>query len=176
MRAPHPLVVIQHISTIWTKASRGGINAGTRTQTPEVLELPALAFPLLESGVLVHEVVYAERDRFQYPGEKLEQLERTDPFRYDCLKLELSQSVLSVALEWERNQGVPRRPNYPKRGWSLQEDQWGSVIYNLRLPFGEGMWSYEKHCLSIGWFHAYSPHLFLEAEPAHRYRDLAQLR
>ena len=71
----HPLVVIQNISTIWTNASRGEINTGTRNQTPEVLELLALVFPLLESDVLVHEVVYEERDRFQCPGEKLEQLE-----------------------------------------------------------------------------------------------------
>lgn len=175
MSVSHPLIVIQHITTIWTKASRGGVNAGARNRTPEVLAFPALSFPLLESGVLLHKVTYTERDHFQHPVEKLEQRERTDPFWYDCLKLELSPNLLTVILEWERKEGVPRRTMYPRRGWSLQEDQWGWIIYNLRLSGGEGSWWYEKHSLSVGVFPSSSPRRFLGAEPTRQYRDMAQL-
>ncbi len=175
MALPHPLVVIQSICTTWTKASRGGVGASARNRTPDALELPALAFPFPEPVFLLHEVIYTERDRFQHPMEKLEQRERADPFWYDCLKLELRENALRVMLEWERSEGVPRRSAFPRTAWSLQEDQWGRVNYNLRTP-GEDCWIYKKRVLSIGFFHAYAPRMFLEVEPAHSYRDMAQLR
>src|SRR5258708_11955431 len=76
MALSHPLVVIQSICTIWTKASRGGVGASARNRTPDALELPALTFPFPEPVFLLHEVIYTERDRFQHPMEKLEQRER----------------------------------------------------------------------------------------------------
>lgn len=174
MVSSYPLVLLQNICTIWTKASRGGANAAARNGTPDAFELPALAFSLPENPFLLHEVVYTERNHFQRPMEKLEPREPTDPFWYDCLQLSLKNQVLTVMLEWERSEGVPRRPTFPRIAWSLQPGQWGRVIYNLRHA-GEDHWIYKKYAISIGLLHSYSPSIFLEAGPMYSYRDMAQL-
>ncbi|MDQ2714573.1 MAG: hypothetical protein M3Z08_06675 [Chloroflexota bacterium] len=169
-----PLVVIQSICTIWTKASRGGESASARNRTPEVCKLPVAALPLLDKNFLLYEVVYSERGHFQHPIEKLELEARTDPFRYDCLKLLLDENALRVTLEWERSEGAPRRVAFPRKDFFLQDQQWACVAYNLRTSW-EGGWIYKKRVYNIGFFPRVSPEMFLEAEPAHRYRDMVQL-
>ncbi len=170
----HPLIAIQSICTIWTKASRGGISAMARNRTPEAFELPSFAPQYPNDVFLLHEVVYTENNRFEHPLEKQVQRKRTDPCWYNCLRFSPSKNALSVTLEWERSEGVPRRPILPRTAWSLQRDQWGRIIYNLRNT-EEDHWIYKKYVISIGFFHSYSPRIFLEAEPAHTYRDMAQL-
>lgn len=174
MESLYPLVLLQSICTIWTKASRGGASAQARNRTPDALALPALASSLTESMFLLHQVVYTERDCFQHPMEKLELCEQTDPFWYDCLHLSLKNWVLTVMLEWERSEGVPRRPTFPRIAWSFQPGQWGRVIYNLRHA-GEDHWVYKKHVISIGLLYSSSPSIFLERDPTHTYRNMAQL-
>lgn len=173
MSSSRSLVVIQSICTMWTKASRGGSNASTRNRTPEALELPALALPFLHD-VLVHEVAYSEYDHFQPPREKWKQQEQTDPFWYECLNLSLHGPFLKVTVEWERSKGVPRRRTFPRKGFSLQDRQWGQIAYNLRIS-SEGGWVYHKQVLNIGLFPLLSRRVFLETEPAHTYADMAQL-
>ena len=143
MISSYPLILIQSICTIWTKASRGGASATARNGTPEALTLPALAFPLPVDTFLLHTVAYTERDHFQHPVEKLEPREQTDPFWYDCLQSSLKNQALTVMLEWERSEGVSRRPTFPRIVWSLQPGQWGRVIYNLRHA-GEDHWIYKN--------------------------------
>jgi hypothetical protein len=164
MVSSYPLVLIQSICTIWTKASRGGASATARNGTPDALPLPPLVFPVPVDALLLHEVTYTERDHFQHPVEKLEPCEQTDPFWYDCLQLSLKNQALTVTLEWERSEGVPRRPAFPRIAWSLQPGQWGRVIYNLRHA-GEDHWIYKKYAISIGLLHSYSPRIFLETGP-----------
>lgn len=167
-----PLVVIQSICTIWTKVSRGGERASARNRTSEVWKVPvgACAFP--DKVFLLHEVVYSERDHFQHPVEKLEA--RTAPFNYDCLKLLLDENALRVSVEWEGSEGAPRRVAFPRKEIFLQERQWACVTYNLRTSW-EGGWIYKKRVHNIGCFSHVSPEVFLEAGPAHTYRDMAQL-
>jgi len=174
MVLPHPLIAIQCICTIWTKASRGGANAVARNCTPGAFELPFSAPQYPDDVFLLHEVIYTEDNCFQYPLEKHMQRKRTDPCWYNCLRFSPSENALSVTLEWERNTGAPRRPILPRTAWSLQENQWGCLIYNLRHA-GEDHWIYHKYVISIGFFHFYSPRIFLETKPAHTYRDMAQL-
>ena len=71
MVSSYPLVLLQSICTIWTKASRGGASATARNGTPDALELPALAFPLTEGRFLLHEVVYTKlRSKWYTRGNK----------------------------------------------------------------------------------------------------------
>ncbi|SRR6266446_2493562 len=105
MIASYPLVQLQSIGTIWTKASRGGASATARNRTPEAVALPALAFPLSEEMFLLHEVVYTERDHFQHPMETLEPRKQTDPFWYDCLQLSILMAK-SIFTLWN-----PRSPS-----------------------------------------------------------------
>ncbi|GHO89393.1 hypothetical protein [Dictyobacter formicarum] len=174
MMSSHSLVVMQSICTIWTKASRGGISAQARNRTPEALELPTLAFPYPEQDLLLHTAIYTERDSFQRPREKFEQQEQANPFWYNCLKLEICENTLSTTFEWEQKTGMPRRADFLRTTWLLQENQWGRVIYNVRIP--EDSWVYKKYVISVGLFHSYSHRLFLDSEPVHIYRDMAQLR
>jgi hypothetical protein len=174
MALSHPLIVIQSICTSWTKVSRGGVNASARNHTPEVLVLPMPASPCPDDVFLLHTVLYSETNLFQQPIQRLEQKVQTNPFRYDCLNCLLTENTLDMTIEWEQSKGVPRRPAFLRKGFSLQEHQWGRVIYNLRLS-GEDHWAYEKRVLNIGFFAQFSPTLFLETEPVHTYRDIARL-
>src|SRR2546429_7563422 len=92
-------IILQNISTIWTKASRGGSNASARNHPPEALELPELALLGPADGFLLHTVVYTEEDHFQHPIETWDLQGRTEPYWYDCLKLQLNQKTLRVTVE-----------------------------------------------------------------------------
>lgn len=175
MGSSSSLVVLQNICTIWTKASRGGASAAARNGTPDALILPDLTFLVPEVTFLLHEVVYTERNSFQSPREKLEPCERTNPFWYNCLQLEVHNDTLSVMLEWERSEGVPRRPTFPRIVWSFQQGQWGRITYNLRKA-EQDHWVYKKYVISVGLLHSYSPSIFLEGKPTSTYSDMAQLR
>ncbi len=176
MSFSHPLVVIQSICTTWTKASRGGNNASTRNHTPLALELPALPFPIFKEEVLLHRVVYSEHNHFEHPREKWEQKELSQPFWLDCLTFELVENQLRVTVEWERSdEGVPRRPAFPRTEFSLRTHQWVRVTYNLRTPL-EDSWVYNKRVFNVGLFEPTSSlRMFLEIEPTHTYEDLARL-
>ncbi|GCE09495.1 hypothetical protein [Dictyobacter aurantiacus] len=171
----HPFVAVQNICTIWTKDSRGGINAQARNRTPEALELPTLAVPYSEYNSLLHTALYIERYSFQRPIEKVEQQEQTNPFWYNCLKFERCENTLNTTFEWEHNKGMPRRADFLRTTWSLRENTWGCAIYNIRTSEDYG-WVYKKYIISFGLFHSYSHRLFLDTEPVHIYRDMAQLR
>ncbi|MBA2284505.1 MAG: hypothetical protein H0W02_03380 [Ktedonobacteraceae bacterium] len=169
-----PLVIIQSIQTIWTKASRGGDRASARNRTPEACKLPAQVCSFPDTVFLLHQVVYSEHDLFQHPVEKLELEARTEPFRYDCLKLLLAENTLRITVEWERSEGAPRRVVFPRKEIFLQEQQWARVTYNLRTSWESG-WIYKKRVHNIGFFAHISPGIFLEGEPVHTYRDMAHL-
>jgi hypothetical protein len=173
MAASSSLIVLQRISTIWTKVSRGGAGATARNATPEVLELPPLAGVPAE-GFILHDIAYREDDDFQSPSEQFEQHEQTDPIRLDCLEFAVDDHALVVTLVWEQGRGAPRRPPFPRTVLSFRPGQWGRISYNFRCA-GERDWIYEKCVMSIGLFPAYSSRLFLEKEPAYIYRDMAPL-
>ena len=174
MTRPHPLIVLQSVCTIWTKASRGGASALARNRTPDAVELPSSVFQCSDDVFFLHEVAYTENNHFQQPLERQVQQKQTNPCWYNCLQFSPSENALSVTLAWERSEGVPRRSPFPRTAWSFQKDQWGRIIYNLR-NLGEDRWIYKKYVISLGFFHSFSLRIFLEAKPAHTYRDLAQL-
>jgi hypothetical protein len=169
-----PQVIIQSICTTWTKTSRGGTGATRRNSTPDAYTLPDSALHISNAVFLLHTVNYREQNDFQQPGETVEQKERSNPFRYNCLKLSLTEDILDVTLEWERSEGAPKRHAFPRTGFCVQNGQWGRVLYNLRAAW-EGNWVYKKHVLNIGLFPRSAPGIFLEGVPVHIYRDMAQL-
>jgi hypothetical protein len=170
-----PPIIIQNICTSWTKASRGGINASARNRTPEAWKLPALPIPSSENALFLHEIVYGEQDLFQHPIERLKQREITNPFRHDCFKFSFQGNTLRITFEWERSYGVPKRLNFPRTEFFLQEHQWMRIIYNLRTSYDYG-WGYKKQIYNISFFSLASPNIFTEEVPAHTYIDMAQLR
>jgi hypothetical protein len=173
MAASYSLIVLQRISTIWTKTSRGGAGATARKATPDVMELPPLASAPVD-GFILHDIAYREDDNFQSPSEQFEQREQTDSARHDCLEFSMKDRTLVVTLVWEQGRGAPRRPVFPRTVWSFHPGQWGRITYNFRCA-SEHDWIYEKCVMSVGLFHAYSSRLFLEKDPAYMYRDMAAL-
>ncbi|WP_169460974.1 hypothetical protein [Ktedonobacter racemifer] len=146
-----------------------------RNRTPLALELTASPSPAANENVCLHKVIYRERDQFERPWEKWEQRTEASPFHYDCLALSLEEQRLQVGLEWERSDGAPRRPAFPRPEFALLPGQWLRVTYNLRTS-GEDVWFYHKRVLNIGLFEsACSRRVFLESEPTYTYENLAQL-
>lgn len=124
MTQPHPLIVIQSICTIWTKASRGGASALARNRTPDAVKLPSSVLQCSDDVFLLHEVIYTENNHFRQPLERQVQQRQTNPCRYNCLQFLSGENALSVTLEWERSEGVPRRSPFLRTAWFFQEDQW----------------------------------------------------
>lgn len=175
MSSSHSLAVIQSIYTIWTKASRGGELAAVRNHTPLALELATSPALTTNENVHLHKVIYRERDRFEHPWEKWEQRAEVMPFRFDLLAFLLEEQRLRVVLEWERSEGAPRRPVFPRPEFTLLPGQWLRVTYNLRSGEHWG-WRYDKRVFDVGFFEpASSRRVFLEGEPTHVYESLAQL-
>src|ERR1019366_1341576 len=166
MLSSQPQVIIQCICTTWTKTSRGGVGATRRNSTPDAYLLPESILHMSDTAFILHKVDSREQNNFQQPGETIEQKERSNPFRYNCLKLSLTENVLDITLEWERSEGVPRRHAFPHTGFCVQNGQWGRVMYNLRAAWA-GNWVYKKHVLNIGFFPRSSSGIFLESVPAH---------
>lgn len=173
----HLQVVLQSITTVWTKASRGAPNATRRNSTPLALELPAFPAPIFEEELLLHSITYNERDSFRYPDGKWEAQSLKKPYRIDCLVLTLQENQLLITIQWERAEGQPRRIIPTRKTFLLQPSQWVRIAYNLRTSSYSGQWIYKKRIFHIGLFEpSASLRTFVESEPIALYEDFAHLR
>lgn len=165
-------IVIQHIQTIWTKASRGGEGARQRNLLPIAMELPH--FSRLGQFYL-HHVTFAEHNSFQPQ-------ERTDITR-TFLELDLKVLALSVRksiqVRFHRDSYNAAKPtNYALHApFELEQEQWAQIVYNGRFTdFDTGNWWYEKHAYNIGWFNPLERDRFVQTKPDTEFIELGILR
>ena len=143
----HSLVIIQALTTQWTKRSRGSEKASLRNKTPESLPLPSW---LLEkdTGCLRHTVAFAESAKFE--ARELVELD-FKPVGVDvvCLKQpeptwENSQTGCVHVLHHEgqlkvsfigSEAGAPNRDN--QLAFRLCHGEWGRIISNGRFSSWE---------------------------------------
>ncbi len=171
------MLLVQAISTEWTKASRGGSSAARRNGVLEQLPIPADLEAVSVASFVFHRVKYTEENEFLAPH--LDQVEvqpaPEEGVRYNnLLVLHPCDSTLRVICEWGNLSGAPKR--YPTRAETvLQSDQWMRLRYNVRLSREEGQWVYEKWVFNISMLRTPSARVFLDTEPSKVQSEMADL-
>ena len=174
-----PMILIQEIRGIWSKASRGGAAAALRNSVPE-----AALFPISRSKSTAHKIfhqllVYGEANDFTEPLKaEIVELE-SDSISVGCVKISAPSEQLVVAYEYDYGcGGLPPRLRRP--GINLREElivgreSWVRVKYNGRFSGDE--WWYEKVVVNVGLFQNPDAGLFGSTKPAGEISQMAALR
>jgi len=169
-----PVVLVQVIVTVWTKASRGAQGAALRHAVPEAMAIPAAVSATSEPSVIRHDVRYKEQQGFRTPtasSVRRESLRGT--IHEHNLAISLDDGSLRVDLAW--TWGAPMR--HPVRGiMTLAPDKWGQVHFNYRISGGyDAHWVYAQSVANIGLFVQPNPSIFLATQPTKRYANMADL-
>lgn len=153
------ILLIQEITTWWTKASRGADRATLRTAVPQALSLPTSLHSVSEPTLLSHQVRYDEKNDFRVP---LSSTLSTQPFHQtlhrDNIVISLNQSVAQIHLGWIF--GTPRRHSVHNI-LTIAPSEWGQVCFNYRYTTGDGgPWRYALWVFNIGLFFTCQPDIF----------------
>lgn len=199
-KAPTELVLIQEISTLWSKAARGGPLAGARNSVPESLELPAGIPGLLPGGpkfprvfpqpsqgqetreIYAHHAAYRACTRFAAPaGESWTRLtlcsHEPTTVSWDLNEPPLKITTgdhLNIEFHWADIGYSPRRSR-PATHKELAIGQWLRLRYNVRVAHEECGWHYYKCVLNIGYAASPDPAFFNQTEPVQVISDMADL-
>jgi hypothetical protein len=198
------MLIIQSITTIWGKTSRGGPAAGVRNATPERMTV-RLPDPLStrHRDILLHEVRCGEAAGFE-PVERSKFKGITAVLEFGCVRLEMDEERVRVIYfhNW-LDGGHPQRFGPVEVGTIERGGGWAQVIYNglhmplinlgnvpmgdlLNIPFVKvprtrfqdphSLWWYEKHVYNIALTDVVDLDVFTRVGPELRHRNLARLR
>ncbi|QDU02069.1 hypothetical protein V6x_17570 [Gimesia chilikensis] len=164
------MIIIQHITTLWTKKSRGMPAAEKRNAVPHRLLLPEAPRP--PPPVFVHEVIAQEGNNFQ--------LQQTTEFpaseeQYWSFQFQQQADQLEVLFTYSWTEhGAPDRGSYTRPLFSLKLSQTGAFAINGRFS-SDGGQSYAAHSVNLGFVNRFHNNLFLTQAPAHSIDLRAQL-
>lgn len=167
-------VVLQLISTSWTKRSRGGPWAQLRNATPLSLPLPLELAADEGAAYWLHQVSFSEMHRFQDPSVRMDVWRGKATVEVEAFRMERTEDGVRVLLnhnrmgapggreEWSGNtRGQPHEELF-----RLSSGEWGRAVYNQReLYFDSGEWGFNKYVLNVGLLHGASRKVFVETEP-----------
>lgn len=172
------ILVIQDISTHWSKLSRGGKYASLRNSIPEAL--PIQYIPETQSGLrlLHHRVVFSESKVFESPFTEVVSEELSPEYNghFGCTEIEVRNNKIFAKYAHNWNCG-----GAPMRWWSSQTVQlalgtWIRIRSNGRFSKGwESYWTYHKTVLNIGYFKRLPINVFF-SNPSQVLDDMAVLR
>ncbi|WP_375769625.1 hypothetical protein NR798_01715 [Archangium gephyra] len=166
-------MLIQLLTTEWTKESRGGAGARGRDTTPVASELPeALGGAWGEGSFPLHHVYFSEQRRF-LPRDWTE-VRRGKPFvELEAFRVERSEAGVRVLLDYGK-MGMPGRLEWSglSRGEPHEElfrlipGEWARGVYNERIQYWEtGHGGYCRHVLNVGLLCEASLDVFLRTAP-----------
>jgi hypothetical protein len=168
------LLMVQHISVEWTKASRGGKGAALRNAVPEALplkDIPATNDPL---ALIYHHASFLQNDKFQNPHIKIkaEVIMSEQWLDLPCTRIHIAGEQVLVRYSFNSGTGgAPRRDDFP-RDFTLMVSEWIRIKFNGRFREWEGAWYYRKTVLNIGLFEKIARNAFL-GEPTRIFNDMA---
>jgi hypothetical protein len=135
------------------------------------------------NGLSVQRFFYGERDVFQNPTVKHEQLELTDDFRFKwgCFSLLWDGKVATTGFNWSSwHGGAPEPKVYDSRMGHLdvEPDEWVRLRWRGRFSDRDcGMWWYEHTCINVARFEGEpNARVFLDSEPSKQFTHLPHLR
>jgi hypothetical protein len=116
-----PMILIQEIRSIWTKASRGGAAAAVRNSVPEVALFPMIGSKSMAHQILRQLIVYGEINDFAEPLKSEITALASDSISIGCVKIKVSSKQLVVAYEYDyKSGGLP--PRHSTSGVNLKEE------------------------------------------------------
>ena len=169
------MLIIQHIWTQWTKASRGANSPLRRPRLAEAYALPPGPF---DCPVLRHEVRATEREDFALielagPMDR-DTFERQLPYRNTALDWRLwgDEAEILIRKPSQYTQQTKWPAHLPKPLFVLKAGETARIEWNGRFRsslFGSNRSSYfEHHVYWLAIAAAPEPRLFLDAEPRKR--------
>lgn len=169
------MIVVQRITTEWTKDSRGGEGALKRNATPDAVELPLIAYPTAQ--YILHDVRYLESKGF-VPDATVTESSCSQSIRAEPLILSVSKRQISVRFVWSWHHcGAPERDSHDL--FRLDAGQWGRFTCNGRFGAESTAgreWGYRKTVLNVALLETYDTHVFTETTPVTEKSSLASLR
>jgi len=168
MDTAESIVIIQRISTTWTKQSRGSPGAIKRNATPEALKLPLEELPREGCSFIEHGSSFHERSGFEDPRPSIvfENFSLERPMRLGGVLLQREAGRVRVSWDYDSaDVGMPLRQQKKNDVFELALNQWGRVTYNGRFN-GEGeIWWYRKTVLNVGLFEKATASVFVGSVP-----------
>ncbi|MCA9020586.1 MAG: hypothetical protein KDA74_10615 [Planctomycetaceae bacterium] len=156
------MIIIQHITTLWTKKSRGMPDAEKRNAVPHRLLLPVV--PQQLPPVCVHQVSAQEVNDFQ-----LKQTTQfpDQPEHYWSFQFQQQGDQLEVVFTYSRTEhGTPDRGSCTRPLFSLKLNQTGTFSINGRFSSYQGPY-YQSHTVNLGFVDRFHDNLFLTQAPDH---------
>jgi hypothetical protein len=173
-----PIAIVQVISAVWTKESRGGPNAGFRNKTPEALEVPIDPTSFDRPSLLLHKVVYGGFKNFQTPVcDRVEIIEMPERYDLECVSIYPTTESIKATYEHCFAGGAPYR--HIRKEFHINLRQWAQVVYNGRHGiFDYDIFEnrYEKRVVNIGLYSIPLSHCFLHSKPVETTSALALLK
>lgn len=170
-----PVILVQEIRSVWTKASRGGPAAALRNSVPEAAPFPTAAARPPADRIFHQALVYGEANGFASPLKSEFAVSDAASLAVGCVKIHVSAGRLLVAYEYDhRAGGLPPRLDRPDEEITLPPGSWARVKHNGRFTGDE--WWYEKLVVNVGLFRRPDPAAFLATPPPHEINRLADLR
>jgi hypothetical protein len=162
------MILVQEITTVWSKASRGGPLAAIRNAVPETYPLAFFAVSPPQVSCLYHTIGFDEANDFAYPKEQLVSYTLTQELRFGCVSISPMGDQVQVIYTYDMGcGGAPQRYGLPQLAFSLPLNQWGQILYNGRFP-EEYTWTYRKYVYNIGVFDRVDKNVFVQLPPKHR--------
>jgi hypothetical protein len=174
------MILVQHITSGWSKASRGGPSAARRNAVPEELPLPTAGAGKRGDTLIQHTVFYGEGNDFASPSHDALTAEGAGVIRVGCVRVEPLAGGVRVVFEYDpRRAGAPPRDTHPrasaKTGFELGAGEWGRVLYNGRFSSDEGGWWYEKTVVNVGCHDEAKAEAFVSTPPQYTINRMARL-
>lgn len=169
------MLVVQRITTRWTKSSRGGDAAARHNATPLGMQLPPL--PGATPGYLFHDVRFQEWDDFACHASVVESAARND-VRIEPLFLHVTRTRVTARFVWSRRHcGAPERDSHDL--FRLELGQWGRFVCNGRFgadSFAGCAWTYHRTVFNVALIEDLDRDMFIDSTPDAQAARLAVLR
>ena len=158
------MILIQRITTEWTKASRGNHGATVRNAFRDAYPLPPIA--QTRNPFIVHTVRFREWDNFEL-RENLTESSSATSAEIEPLRIYPHDDHLVVRFVWDWMYcGAPERDSHEIFHVPLGE--WGRFICNGRFgPTSSSgcVWHYHKTVFNIAFVESCEPSLFVDSKP-----------
>ena len=169
------MLIVQRITTDWTKASRGGDAASIRNSVPEAFALPTI--PDCDCDYIFHEIHARENEGFTCRDTLIES-RLSGHLHIGPFFIHIAHDHISTRFVWSWHEcGAPERPSQTL--FKLNEGQWGQFKCNGRFGAQSTTgreWGYRKSVFNVAFLRSFNSEVFVNSDPTTREARLAALR
>lgn len=173
-------VLIQLITTEWSKASRGGEAAVQRGKVPIACQLPESLAPTPDGHLLLHTLTWQATNAFSNPLETTKVRQTSAGFQFQCAEVVETESGIKISWIWNASAGAPSRHAWRKGGnefhAELKPSESVRIRWNGRFAYKDA-WFYHSTTLNVGYWPSaeFPKDLFIATKPSHEFSRLAIL-